>query len=133
MRGQLTAALIALSTIVGQATYYAPGLMQQVYANRLAWRQVEPCPECVGMVALLEPGHIGRRVWLTPPGGEPIGPLLVVDCAQAAHRDELEARGWAVDVSWELGARLGMRGPLAGVTIDFEPPVRVYGAGRRMF
>jgi hypothetical protein len=74
--------------IAGSATYYNPGLMDEVYRNRLAWGQVEPCGECVGMVALLDAERIGERVWLSFDGGSShVGPMLVVDCATAGHRE----------------------------------------------
>lgn len=104
----------------GLATFYAPGLMDEVAANRRAWGQVEECAACVGAVALLEPGLIGRRVWLQAPGRGIEGPFLVVDCAQAEHRAGLAARGWVVDVDWETAQRWGMAGPLAGVRVFVE-------------
>jgi hypothetical protein len=95
--------------IAGSATYYNPGIMDQVYANRLAWGQVEPCGECVGMVALIDAERIGERVWLSFDGGSShVGPMLVVDCATAGHREALLARGWAVDVGWDTWQRLGL-------------------------
>ena len=44
------------------------------------------CPECVGTVALLRAGDIGRKVWLQPPGGEKVGPFLVIDCRAPGRR-----------------------------------------------
>ena len=106
--------------LTGTATFYAAGVMDEVAANRLAWGQVAPCAECVGMVALLEPEWIGRRAWLLAPGRGIEGPFLVIDCAQRAHRAALLAQGWVVDVDWETGRRWGMRGPLAGVRVFVE-------------
>ncbi len=106
---------------VGVATYYAPGVMEAVVANRLAWGQVAPCQECVGTVALLDAGQLGRRVWLQAPGRPPEGPFLVVDCAQQAHRAALLAQGWVVDVDWATAQRWGMRGPLSGVRVFLGP------------
>jgi hypothetical protein len=99
--------------VAGSATFYAPGVMERVVANRLTWGQVEPCVECVGYVALLEPGWIGQRVWLRRSGQPDEGPFLVVDCAAAGHREALRQRGWAVDVDWQTAQRWGMRGPVA--------------------
>jgi hypothetical protein len=99
--------LLLAVIVAGTATFYNPGIMDRVYRNRLAWGQVAPCAECVGMVALLEPERIGERVWLSFDGGvTQIGPLLVVDCAAAQHRADLERRGWAVDVDWQTWERL---------------------------
>ncbi len=108
--------------VTGQATYYAPDVMRQVYAYRLRVGDVRACPECVGMVALLRPEHIGRKVWLEHPNGSIIGPLLVVDCARQQDMAGLLRRKWVVDVSWELARQWRMRGPLADVTVHFTRP-----------
>lgn len=105
----------------GLATFYAEGLMDYVQGYRLGLGQVDECPECVGAVALLRAGDIGRKVWLQAPGGEPTGPFMVVDCARRKDYPRLLARGWAVDVSYELGRLWGMDAPLGDVTV-FEDP-----------
>ena len=51
--------------------------------------------------------------------------VAVADCAEAKHRPNLRKRGWVADVSWELGQRWDMNGPLEGVTVLFEEPDRV--------
>ena len=38
--------------------------MERVYTNRLSWNHVEPCEECIGMIAVLDREHIGKRAWL---------------------------------------------------------------------
>jgi len=106
--------------LVGLATFYAAGVMEQVVANRVRWGQISPCAECVGHVALLDPETIGRRVWLQAPGRPVEGPFLVVDCAAPQDRDYLLSRGWVVDLDWETGQRWGMNAPLAGVRVLFE-------------
>jgi hypothetical protein len=105
----------------GLATYYAPGLMEAVQGKRAVSGQIGDCPECVGAVALLRAGDIGRKVWLQPPGGEPVGPFLVVDCTRRQDVMPLLGRGWAVDVSYELGQIWGMTRPLEGVTVLEDP------------
>lgn len=105
----------------GLATFYAAGLMEHVQDYRLAQAEIPRCPECVGAVALLRAGDIGRKVWLQPPGGEPVGPFLVVDCARRQDVAPLVSRNWAVDVSYELGQLWGMVRPLAGVTVLEDP------------
>ncbi len=105
----------------GLATYYNPGVMEQVLGYRLAAGDIDPCPECVGQVALLRAGDIGRRVWLQPPGGDPVGPFLVVDCARRQDVQPLLDRNWVVDVSFEVGQYWGMLRPLDGVIV-FEDP-----------
>jgi hypothetical protein len=83
--------------------------------------QVPDCPECVGSVALLRAGDIGRKVWLQPPEGEMVGPFLVVDCARLADIPPLLARNWVVDVSYDLGQLWRMNRPMEGVTVWPDP------------
>jgi hypothetical protein len=105
----------------GLATFYAPGMMEHVLAVRAGHGQILRCDECVGTVALLRAGDIGRRVWLQPPGGEKVGPFLVIDCAQREDIPMLVGRNWVVDVSYELGQLWGMDRPLDGVTVLADP------------
>lgn len=105
----------------GLATFYASGLMEYVQRYREAQAEITACPECVGSVALLRAGDIGRKVWLQPPTGGPVGPFLVVDCARRQDVSPLLARNWAVDVSYELGQIWGMTRPLEGVTVLEDP------------
>lgn len=106
----------------GLATFYAPGVMAEVVAYRAGIGQLAPCPDCLGYVALLEPAHIGARVWLRRPGAAIEGPYLVADCAQRAHRDRLTRLGWVVDVDWPTAQRWGMAGPLTAVQVWFAAP-----------
>jgi hypothetical protein len=85
----------------GLATYYAPGMMEYVAGYRQTQGQLPACPECVGTVALLRAGDIGRKVWLQAPDGERVGPFLVIDCARRQDIAQLVARDWVVDVSYE--------------------------------
>lgn len=117
--------------MTGEATYYAgpreeggSSLMKRVWNWRVWKGHVPECPECVDAIALLEPQHIGKKVWLQHPKGEVVGPLMVVDCAEAKHRPNLKKRGWVADISWELARKWKMAGPLEGVTVLFEEPVR---------
>ncbi len=107
--------------LTGLATFYAEGLMDYVRDYRLGLGQVADCPECVGAAALLRAGDIGRKVWLQAAGEEPVGPFLVVDCARREDFPLLSDRGWAVDVSYELGRLWGMAAPLGGVTVLEDP------------
>ena len=95
--------------VAGWAYYYAPGVMAEVYANRLAWRQVQPCPERIGMVSLLRAGDIGRRVWIGRAGGRE-GPFLVVDCSEEDRYVLRKGRHDVVEVDWATAQRWGMRG-----------------------
>lgn len=112
----------------GLATFYAPGLMEDVTGYRQAQAEISSCSECVGTVALLRAGDIGRKVWLRPPESEPVGPFLVVDCARQQDVAPLLARNWAVDVSYELGQLWGMTRPLAGITVLEDPADAAPGA-----
>ncbi len=105
----------------GLATFYAAGMMEHVLAVRAAHGQILRCDECVGTVALLRAGDIGRKVWLQPPGGEKVGPFLVIDCAQRDDVPMLVSRNWVVDVSYEVGLLWGMDRPLDGVTVLADP------------
>ena len=111
----------------GLATFYAAGMMEHVLAVRAGHGQALRCAECVGTVALLRAGDIGRQVWLQPPGGEPVGPFLVIDCARREDIPPLVARNWAVDVSFEVGQLWGMDRPLDGVTVLADPASEIVG------
>ena len=110
----------------GLATFYAPGMMEHVLDVRDGHGQMLRCPECVGTVALLRAGDIGRKVWLQPPGGEKIGPFLVIDCARQEDVWPLVDRNWVVDVSYELGELWGMNRPLDDVTVLADPSDESY-------
>ena len=110
----------------GLATFYAPGMMEHVLDVRDGYGQMLRCPECVGTVALLRAGDIGRKVWLQPPGGEKIGPFLVIDCARQEDVWPLVSRNWVVDVSYEMGELWGMNRPLDDVTVLADPSDESY-------
>ena len=110
----------------GLATFYALGMMEHVLDVRDGYGQMLRCPECVGTVALLRAGDIGRKVWLQPPGGEKIGPFLVIDCARQEDVWPLVSRNWVVDVSYELGELWGMNRPLDDVTVLADPSDESY-------
>ena len=95
----------------GMATYYAPGLMEQVYANRLLWGHVKPCQECVGLVAMLDREDVGRKVWLRY-NGQIYGPFLDVDCANPKDLEWLARHHRVVEVSGEQAQAWGMVGPV---------------------
>jgi hypothetical protein len=100
--------------VAGKATYYSEGLFEQVVSYRQGIGQIQPCAECIGYVALLEPEYIGTQVWLRRPRQAAIGPFLVVDCGpqDPPGKAALKARGWAVDVDPALAAKWDMHGPV---------------------
>lgn len=113
------------ASVQGLATYYAPGLMEEVAANR----GMGGLPAgYVGMVALNRMGDLRRSVWLEREG-EVTGPYRVVDCAgRGDHFEDRERRRLVVEVAYELGQAWGMQGPVP-VVVHFEPPTP---AGRVM-
>ena len=62
--------------------------------------------------------------------GERVGPFLVIDCARRQDVAPLVARGWVVDVSYELGQAWAMNRPLAGVTVLEDPADATVGPVR---
>jgi hypothetical protein len=106
----------------GLASYYAPGVMDRVIANRgLAYDDG---------VALNRAGDLGRQVWLLWPSGDVDGPLPVVDCAQANHYDDRLAQDRVIEVSAGLARDRGFYGVgPAPVTVLFAPPP-VWDEGR---
>lgn len=114
--------------VTGLATYYEPGLFEEVLHNR----QLPPCAECIGYVALLEPEYIGGQVWLRLEGQEPIGPFLIVDCGpqDPVAKATLKTRGWAVDVDWATWQRLGLpRRPVRMAVLQIRPEKTCAGGG----
>jgi len=116
----LTTTLLIAS---GLACRYNDGVMDTVEANRLRWGHVTACPECVGRVALLDCGRLDERVWLGVPGRGGVGPVHVVDCGAAHDVPMLQAKGFAVDLGYDLAVRLGVvDGPLGGVRVWAADP-----------
>lgn len=88
--------------IHGKATYMNPGRMQEVIANReLGWSTG---------IALNREGDLFRWVYLEWPDGTIDGPLISVDCAQAAYYETRERQGRVVEVSAELARERGFFG-----------------------
>jgi hypothetical protein len=105
------------STIAGQATYYDPGLMEQVAANRHM-----DLTGYLGGVALNRAGDLGRDVWLEWEDGTIQGPFLAVDCANRRHFEEREAQGYIVEVDAQTAQERGFYGvgPV-DVRVHFAP------------
>ncbi|HXF61903.1 MAG TPA: hypothetical protein VNK95_09810, partial [Caldilineaceae bacterium] len=104
--------------ISGKAMYYNPGIMQEVYAYRLSLGEIQPCSECIGYVALLRKGDLGRRVYLRWADGTVEGPFLVIDVAASHHIGLLLQRGWAVDVDYQTAMRRKMYSPVPVTILD---------------
>jgi len=80
--------------------------MEEVYENRLHWNQVQPCDECVGMVAMLDCERIGDKVWLRY-DDRVSGPFLTIDCADKKDLPEIGRRRIVVELSYEIWHELG--------------------------
>lgn len=108
----------------GEVTFYGPGVMETAYHTRLERAQVPYCdrPACVGYIATLRPGDLGRKVWLVVPGRAPEGPFLVVDYAAARDFERLSRRGLVAEVDYVTAQRWGMRAPLRDVVMSAQPP-----------
>ena len=122
-----TAALLTELILIaeGKATRYNPGVMDQVVANRLQWRQITPeqVNRAEGFIALADRRHLGRMAWIEWPSGEVSGPFLVVDCGAEKDLERLRQIGFAVDLSYELAERYleRMDAPLRGVKVYLGP------------
>lgn len=116
----LVAWLAVLSGWLGWATYYAPGVFQQVLSNR----NLPPCATCTGYAAMDDPQYLGRRVWVRNlASGEWAGPLLVADCAKEEDRPRLAAMGHVVELDYDLALAWGMQGPIE-VEVRLAPPAK---------
>ncbi|MFZ2359141.1 MAG: hypothetical protein WA040_07325 [Anaerolineae bacterium] len=109
----------------GEVTFYGRGVMETVYHLRLERAQVPYCdrPACVGYIATLRPGDLGRKVWLDVPGIGIEGPFLVVDYAAARDFERLRRRGLIAEVDYVTAQRWAMRRPAYDVIMLAEPPL----------
>lgn len=115
---------LILAAAIGLCTYYNPGVMERV----ADYRGLE-CRECIGMVATLNCGQMGRQVWLARPSTAlrsaqeaPVeGPFLVVDCAEKKHKENLAKRGLVAEVDWQTSRRWGMAGPVQCTLSEHDP------------
>ena len=101
----------------GLATYYAPGLMDQVRQNRDI--TLPPGATCV---ALNRAGDLERTVWLER-GGR-VYQAVSCDCAQADHYDERLEQDRIVEVPYDLALSWKMDGP-EPVRVYYYPPLEV--------
>ena len=108
-------ALLLAGLLHGAVTYYADGVFEQVYANRLALGHVQPCPACSGFVAVQDCRLLGRHATLQRPGHAPEGLFLVADCGP------FQTHGRIAEVDRQTARRWRMTGPLAGVTLRLVP------------
>ena len=105
----------------GNATYYSDGLMESVAEYRLGIGDVVSCKECVGYVAMMRKGDIGRKIWLNYQG-RISGPWLVVDCADPRDFPSVLKREIVVEVSYALAQEWEMAGPVSVTVLERPPP-----------
>lgn len=112
------------TTITGDLSYYAAGLMDRVAANRGLGLE-----GYAGGVVLMRRGDLGRVVWIRMAGspGPWAGPFLVVDCANRAHYAGLVRRGRAAEVSRAMWLKWGLPEDLVPVVVTFEDPTGATG------
>jgi hypothetical protein len=106
----------------GDGSFYAKNVMESTVAYRIELGQIQPCPDCIGYVALMSCDELGRLVYLD--FGDSLGiegPFLTADCAQAEHIEGLRKRNRVVEVDWQTALRHHMAGPLP-VRILWAPP-----------
>ncbi len=113
----------AESVLDGWATFYGPGVMEEVAINRLLISRVDDYPAFLeaqglaGLVALNRAGDLGRRVWLQQAFHAVEGPFLVVDCARALDYPQRIDDSRIVEIDWPTARRWAMDSPI---------PVRVF-------
>ena len=113
LAGAIAVSPAPLHVDVGVATYYAPGVMERVIANRQRWGQDLGWErDVVGYVAVWDCGLLGSLAWITWIRDRVLeGPFLVVDCADPRDYGHLLRIGFAVDVDWATAHRRGMVAP----------------------
>lgn len=101
----------------GLATYYTPGLMDQVARHRGL-----DLSGTVGGVALMRAGDLGRKVWIRFPGGMWSGPYRVVDCARRDHYAGNLSLGHVVELSRATWLAHDLPEYPVHLTVRFLPP-----------
>jgi hypothetical protein len=97
---------------------YGPSLVKEVYENRLAWHQVEPCPQCVGEIVMMRKGDLGRLVWVRYGNGKTVGPLLVIDCSNRRHFADNVEKGLVAEISTVLAVEMDVPGEFYGTIYE---------------
>lgn len=103
--------------VVGEASYYDLGLMDQVAATR-----GYDLDGYVAGVALMPAGDLGRDVWLSLAGSRWVGPFLVVDCSQLVHYEMNLERGRVVEVGAAVWGRFDLPDMPVPVRVRFARP-----------
>ncbi len=104
----------------GFATYYAPGVMEDVARYREQVGDVSPCPDCIGDIAMMRAGDVGRKVYLVYQGHIQ-GPFRVVDCSTERDFWPNILSGHIVEVPHWLAMQWGMTGPVEVTVLQPAP------------
>ena len=91
----------------GTISFYNPGVMERVARYRGLY---DKCQDCVGYAATVEPGWLGKTIFLLYRGH--LYKLLVVDVANRAHRANLQRRGRIAEVDYNIARQLNMAAPI---------------------
>lgn len=93
--------------LIGSVTYYNDRPMKATYQARIAWGHVTPCESCIGMIAVLDSENLNKVAYIKRPNKDWEGPFLIVDCAQAKHKEALRRRGLVAEVDYQTKLRWG--------------------------
>lgn len=104
--------LLTLVVLTGSVTYYNPGIMAEVYQNRLAWEQVAPCQDCLGYLAVEDCTQIGNWAYVVRLKHVVAGPYLVTDCGKFHTKGRIAEVDYQTAVNWQM-----LNGPLDDVRI----------------
>jgi len=107
--GLLVSGLLAAGILIGQCTYYAPGVMER-QATYHGWT----CPPA-GCVAVGDCRMVGEFVLLISPTGARSGPHLIADCGKFL------TPGRIGEVGWDIAERWHMLGPVDCQIIPWQP------------
>lgn len=122
----LTVTILA-NSVIGGASQYAPGVMEDVIKTRQAGRTSYHLPKYLptvdGYVARPYPHEIGTIIYLRPVGSEEWESFLVVDCGGVADggRDWMLRNGILVEVDAETAERWNTVGRLIKVEMMTSP------------
>ncbi len=107
-------------TYSGLPTYYADGVMENVYQNRLLFGDILETAFIPPCLAALNDDHISQYIALFYDGK--IEVCLVVDVAQLEHRQQREHLGLVVEVDYGTARRLGIEpGRIKDVKVALLP------------
>ena len=98
----------------GLISQYAPGVMDRVIENRLAWGQLNPHDVEIadGFVARPECRDIGSWVYIRPKGGDRWLRMLVTDCGCPIGRAWMYDNNVLVEVDYETASTFGFAGKM---------------------